>query len=114
MQDVRFVDPEKIETLEDYGAAIISGMVSLKSLARFHMIADEKGLFEEDEQETGKTICWEIQRLLMLYKTQLENIMERTPIDEAKVIESLRNMMPDLKIPRKRKYTKKKKEDKGD
>ncbi len=98
MKEIQFVNAEDLE--------------SLKTLEGFHIAAFNKGILDEDESETGKTIVWEIHRLLALYKTQLENIMDRTELDEKMVIESLRSMMPNIKIPRKRKYTKKVKDEK--
>jgi len=108
MKDIQFVNAEELQTLEQYGAALISSIISLKTLESFHIAAFNKGILDEDEAETGKTIMWEIQRLLKLYKTQVENILDRTELSEQQVLDALRGMMPDIKIPRKRKYTKKK------
>lgn len=95
MKEPQFVNPEQLETLEQYGAALLSSMISLRTLESFHIAAWSKGLLEEDEEETSKTICWEIRRLVALYKQQLENVMERAPIDEKQVMEALRQMMPE-------------------
>ncbi len=111
MNDFYFVSAEKMTTLEEYGAALLSGMISLKTLESFHIAAFEKGLLDEDEAETGKTLCWEIRRLMGLYKTQVDHILDRTRLNEEEVLISLRKMIPDVKLPRKRKYTKKKKDD---
>lgn len=108
MKDITFVNAEDLQDLEQYAAALVSSMISLKTLEGFHIAAFNKGLLDEDEAETAKTILWEIQRLIQLYKTQIENVLDRTEIDEQQIIASLKNMMPDVKIPRKRKYTKKK------
>ncbi len=107
MKDIQFVNAEDLETLEQYGAALLSSMISLRTLESFHIAAFNKGLLDEDEAETGKTICWEIHRLMALYKTQIENILDRTELSEKEVIDSLRAMMPGVKIPRKRKNVKK-------
>ena len=106
MKDITFVNAEDLEDLEQYAAALVSSTISLKTLEGFHIAAFNKGLLDEDEAETAKTILWEIQRLLKLYKTQIENVLDRTEIDEQQIIQSLRDMMPDIKIPRKRKYKK--------
>lgn len=103
MSDFTFVNPKNLTNLEQYCASLLSGMASLKTLEAYHLEAYKKGLFDEDEQETSKTICWEIQRLMMLYKTQLTKIIERTGFDEAEAINHFRNLMPDVQIPRKRK-----------
>ncbi len=111
MNHIKFVSAEELETLEDYGASLVSGMVTLKTLESFHIAAFNKGLLEEDEAETGKTLCWEIRRLLQLYRTQMENILDRTEINEEMVINNLRSMMPEVKIPRKKRKKKAEKQD---
>lgn len=108
MKEVQFVNAEKLETLEQYGASLLSSIISLKTLQGFHIAAFNKGILDEDEAETGKTICWEINRLLALYRTQVENILERTELSEEQVLESLRKLMPKMKIPQKGKRVKKK------
>ncbi len=108
MKEIQFVDAKQLTTLEQYGAALLSSLISLKTLESFHIAAFNKGLLDEDEAETGKTICWEIQRLIALYKTQIENVLDRTQLKEEEIIESLRKMMPNVKIPRKRRIIKQK------
>ncbi len=103
MRDIQFVSAEKVKTLEHYAAALVSSMVTLRTLESFHIAAFNQGLLEEDEAETGKTICWEIRRLMALYKTQMENVLDRTELDEDSIIASLKGLMPDVKKPRKRK-----------
>ena len=103
MKEAQFVNPEQLENLEQYGAALLSSLISLKTLEGFHIAAFNKGLLDDDEAETGKTICWEIQRLIQLYKTQINNVLDRTELKEEEVINGLRKMMPNVKIPRKRK-----------
>ena len=100
---VQFVTAENLKTVEQYGAALLSSMISLRTLESFHIAAFEKGLLQEDEEECMKTMCWEIRRLMSLYKTQMENVLERCDLDQEKVISSLRMLMPDVKMPRKKK-----------
>lgn len=107
MKNIQFVSAHEMKTLEHYGAALLSGMISLKTLEAFHVQAFSIGILDEDESEAGKTICWEIQRLLALYKNQIENVLDRTEIKEEEIMESLKSMMPEMKLP-KRKYNKKK------
>jgi hypothetical protein len=111
MKEIKFVNADELSSLEEYGASLLSSMISLRTLEGFHVAAFNKGLLDEDEQETGKTICWEIQRLMSLYKTQIENVLDRTDLKEEDILQSLKAMMPDVKIPRKRK--KKSKDGKG-
>jgi len=103
MKEIKFVNAEDLNSLEDYGAALLSSLISLKTLEAFHIAAFNKGLLDEDEAETGKTICWEIQRLIALYKTQIENVLDRTDLSEEDVIKSLISIMPNIKMPRKKK-----------
>ncbi len=107
MKEIKFVTAEELTTLEEYAASLLSGMVSLRTLESFHIVAFNKGLLDTDEAETMQTIQWEMQRLLAIYKTQMQHVLERTEISEEQILESFRKMMPDVKIPRKRKYTKK-------
>lgn len=106
MKEITFVNSGSLETLEQYGAALVSGMLCLKTLEGFHIAAFKQGLLDEDEQETGKTICWEIQRLLSLYKTQVHHVLDRTAVDEAQILEALKKLMPAVKIPRRKKHAK--------
>jgi len=110
MKEVQFVNAEDLQSLEQYGAALISSMISLRTLESFHIAAFNKGLLDEDEAETGKTICWEIHRLIALYKTQVENVLDRTELKEEEVLKGLRAMMPNIKISTKKKKKEKKKE----
>lgn len=113
MKEVKFVNAEDISSVEDYAAALLTGMISLKTLENYHYAAYNKGLLDEDEGEVGKTICWEIQKLLKLYKTQIENVLDRSELNEEDILKSFKSTMPDVKIPRKKK-TVKAKEKKGD
>lgn len=103
MKEIKFVDANQMNTLEEYGAALLSSIISLRTLEQFHVAAYKKGLLDEDEVECSKTICWEIRRLVLLYKQQIENIMERTPLNEKIVIHNLKAMIPNIKIPKKKK-----------
>lgn len=110
MKDIKFVNAEELSTLEEYGTALLSSLISLKTLEAFHIAAFNKGILDEDEAETGKTIVWEIHRLIALYKTQIENVLDRTELNQDDVIAGLKAMMPNVKIPRKKKNIKKPKE----
>lgn len=111
MKDIKFVNAEDLSTLEEYGTALLSSLISLKTLQAFHIAAFNKGLLDQDEAETGKTILWEIDRLIALYKTQIENILDRTELNQDDIIAGLKSMMPNVKIPRKKKNVKKEKKE---
>lgn len=105
---MKFVSADELETLEQYGAAILSSMISLRTLEQFHISAFQKGILDTDEEECAKTICWELHRLMALYQKQVEHICDRTELDEKTVLDNLKALMPDVKIPRKRKPKKEK------
>jgi hypothetical protein len=93
MKESTFVNPEQIETLEHYGASLVTSMISLRTLEAFHIATYKKGIMDEDMAETSKTICWELRRLMKLYKTQLEQVQEKAPLDETSVLESLKQLI---------------------
>lgn len=88
-----FVNPDSIETLEQYASALVCSTISLQTLARFHFVAAKKGILNEDEEETLKTICWEIKRLLSLYQTQIENVLERTQSTQEDIVNNLKTIV---------------------
>jgi hypothetical protein len=102
MQEVSFVNAKSLKTLEHYAAALLSGMISLGTLELFHQQALKKGILDEDEQETAKTICWELQRLLALYRTQINHVLERTELDEKTVLNSLIEILKQPKTKKKK------------
>jgi hypothetical protein len=103
MKDLNFVSADKLETLEQYAGSLLSGIVSLKTLESFHLVAHKKGLLNEDEEENSKSICWEIHRLLSLYQIQMKFILDRTEITREEIIDAFKAQMPNVKLPRKRK-----------
>lgn len=102
MSEFNYVKADALQTLEEYASSLIAGAASLKTLESYQDQANKLGLFDEVEEETSKTIIWEIRRLIALYKTQLTKIIERTGFDEEQAINDFRKMMPDVKIPRKK------------
>lgn len=106
MSDIQFVTADKIKTLEHYAASLISAMVTLRTLESFHIAAYNVGLLDEGEAETGQAMLWDLQRLQKLYRTQMDNILERVDISEQQIIDSLAKLMPEIKTPRKKKSSK--------
>lgn len=102
IKEVNFVNPEELTTIEDYAASLLSSLISIKTIEAFQLSAFKKGLLDKDEEETSKTICWEIQRLIMLYKSQIEHVLDRTELKEEDVMQALKAMIPDVKIPKKK------------
>lgn len=76
------VDIEKMETLEQYAASLLYAMASLRTLEEYQTRAFTLGLYDEDEEETSKTIVWEIQRLLALYQAQMGHVLDRTDLNQ--------------------------------
>ncbi len=105
----QFVDAQKINTLEDYAESIITSMMSLKTLEMFQLTTIQNGLLENDEIELSEAICWELRRLLLLFKKQMENVKERTPLNEDELLERLQNAIPEEILKIKSKNTNKKK-----
>jgi hypothetical protein len=103
---INLVEANKLQNLEEYGASLLSSMISLQTLAGFHHAAFNKGLLDEDESETAKTILWELERLLTLYKVQVNHVLDRTELKEEDILSNLRKMVPDVKIPRKKRVKK--------
>lgn len=97
----------EIETLEDYAVSIIAAMASLRTLELYHVTAYKKGLLDSDEIETSHTIIWEIKRILNLYKTLMQHVLDRSNIDEDQIISDFHATMPDVKIPKKKPQRKK-------
>ena len=103
MKDVQFVNSSEVKTIEQYGAALLVGLISLKTLGGFHVTALNRGLLDEDEMESAKTILWEIERLHNLYRVQMQHVLDRTNLSEDEVLASFRSTLPNVKVPRKRK-----------
>lgn len=106
MSDIKLVNPQGLKTLEQYGAALLSSMISLQTLEQFHVVAFKQGFLEEAETETATSICWDLRRLVASYKKLMELVIERAPLDEQTVIAELKALMPTIKMPKKRKVNK--------
>lgn len=106
MKGLTFVAADQMKTLEEYAASNLAAMIYLKYMETYHVAAFKAGLFETDEEECSKTIIWEIQRLLSLYKTQNKYICDRSSFDQEAALALLKKQMPGIKIPKKRKAKK--------
>ncbi len=78
---MKSISASDIKSLEDYAVALVTSIISLKSMEMYHIFTYKQGLMNEDEEETSKTILWESKRLIALYTKQLEFITDRTGID---------------------------------
>ena len=84
-----FIPADNIKSLEEYGACLITSMMSIRSMETYHIQAYEEGLFNTEEEELSKSICWELRRLMTLYTQLTEMIGERCEIDESTVLTAL-------------------------
>lgn len=104
---IKTVTATEIESLKDYAVSIMTAMASLRTLELYHVTAYQKGLLDTDEIETSHTIIWEIKRLLNLYKTQMQHVLDRNNINEDEIVSAFHVTMPDIKIPKKKPQRKK-------
>lgn len=109
MQNVKLVDARNLETIEQYGAALLASMRSLEAIKGFHMVALKIGILDDKEIMEANNILAQIDHLWILYRKQVENVVERTNLNEDAAIKELERLYPDIKIPRKKKNLKEKK-----
>lgn len=102
MDDIKQVKITDMKTLDDYLTCLITSSASLKTLGAYQALACEKGFLEEDEFKAADAILANIKHLLNIYKSQVDNIRERIDVSEDQIMNNVRQVMPDLKIPRKR------------
>ncbi len=90
--DLIYVDAKKFKSLEEYAIALVTGMLSLKTLENFHIHAVQIGILSEDLACRANTIVWEIRRNIKLYQDQLESVLELLPEDfnVTKIVEVLK------------------------
>lgn len=86
------VNPDNLKTIEQYAAGLMTGLISLETIDKLQVTAYREGLLTEDEAELGKTICWEIRRLVGLHNQQLENILEHTPLTKEAVLDAIKEL----------------------
>lgn len=87
-----YVSAKDLKSLEDYVCSLVSGLISLQTLATFPQKALDLGLLKEEMNETAKTILWDLSRLMKLYKIHAENVLELLPddFDFSEAIEKLK------------------------
>lgn len=94
MEQFKLVSPDKLESAEQYANSLVTAVLSLQTLEAFEIQAYKKGLLDEDETETSKTIIWELKRLMGLYKTQLDLVVAHMPeFTQDKVIEWMKSQL---------------------
>jgi len=77
--EIKYVDPMKMKSLEDYVISLVYGMITLKTLSQFHIQALNLGVMKEDHDCRANTMIWDCTRLLRLYHDQAESLLELLP-----------------------------------
>ncbi len=111
MKEIKQVKLTDMKSLDDYLTCLITSSASLKTLGAYQALACEKGFLEEDEFKVSNAILVNITHLLNIYKSQVDNIRERVDVSEDEIMNRVRQVMPDIKIPQKRKNLKNRKPD---
>lgn len=103
-----YVDEKSLKSLEDLAVFLTSSILSLRTLHNTQVRAIEIGIMQEDMNERGNTIAWDLRRLLNLYTKQLESVLELLP-DEFNA-ESTIQKLKQYELKKARSMTRKKKE----
>src|SRR5687768_11869490 len=77
--DLRFVDAKKMKSLEDYVGALVTGLISIKTLLSFHEQAIHLGILKEDQECRANTLLWDFKRLSKLYLEQADSVLDLLP-----------------------------------
>jgi hypothetical protein len=109
MSKINFINNQQINCLEDYISACLISMASLQTLGGYQLVASETGLLEEDEFKTSEVILANIKALLIVYRSQVENLLDRTQITEQEILSEVQKHVPRLQIPKKRNNSRNKK-----
>lgn len=92
-KDIHLLDPSKISSIENYASALLIGMHQIISLDNTHVEAMKNGLLTPVEQEIAESAVWELRRTIKIYRNLLDKILEKTPLTENEIVESLNKMM---------------------
>ena len=77
--DLTIVDVKNLKNLEDLALHLTVGIHSLITLYNYQVRSIEIGIMKEDMNERANTILWDIRRLMIQYKHQLEAVLELLP-----------------------------------
>lgn len=110
MKEIKLVKADEIKTLDEYATSLLTSMGSLQTLGGYQAAVLSTGILEEDEIKVAGYILDSIKALLNLYRSQTENVLDRTQATEEDILTGLRKLMPEMDIPRKRKKPKEKNE----
>jgi hypothetical protein len=90
--DLKYSDEKNIKTIEDYGFALVLGLLSLRTLSNTQSRVLELGILSEDEMLKASTIIWELHRNMKLYQEQFDDVIKKIPqgIDVNVMLDKLR------------------------
>jgi len=77
--ELKYVDASKMKTHEEYVSALLTGLISLRTLESFHIRAADIGILKEDQMCRAHTIIWDMRRMQKLYSDQAASILELLP-----------------------------------
>lgn len=77
--ELKLVNAKEMNSLEQYLFAIVTGMLSIKTIAEFHIQAIKLGILKEDQECRVNTIIWDCKRILKILQDQAESIKELLP-----------------------------------
>jgi len=78
---IKLVDSKAMTTLEHYVVALVTGLISLRTLEGYHIAAVNLGILKEDQECRANTLVWDIIRLRKLYADQIDAALELLPSD---------------------------------
>ncbi len=98
--DHTLTDVKSLKSLEDLAVYLTVGMLSIMTLQNTQIRAIEIGIMKEDQAERANVMIWDLRRLINLYQTQLESVLELLPTDftAVPIIEKLKQA--EIKIAR--------------
>lgn len=79
--ELKLVEAKKMKSLEDYFIALVTGMITIKTLQSFQEQAINLGVLKEDQECRLNSIIWDCKRLNKLYFDQAESVLELIPGD---------------------------------
>jgi hypothetical protein len=86
MNDIKQVFPEDMKTLQEYAVQLISMLFSMKSHKNYHLQAQKIGILDDAEALTSVEALMNIDKLVQVYRRQLENVLERIPESEEDLV----------------------------
>lgn len=90
MSDIQFLDPEALQSKEDYMFMLVTSAISLATISRVQLIAIQRGILDDDEIERAQSIGWEIKRLGQLLQSQLEDCERSVPLKITDIMEIMK------------------------